>query len=228
MAPKPPPPDLDDVDRSVSYFRDRIPMTDEDFDALDEELRGRAFRIAGVNQLALVSDVWEALDDAIANGDSFGDFKAEVSERLSSAWGGEKPWKVENLFRTWTQRAYSAGRYEMMTDPDVKEARPFWEYVEIDDGRVCPICSECGGTVRLADDPWWASHIPPTHSACRCSHVSLTPEEAAGRADDPPPNVEAAPGFGGPPDEDFEPDLSRYPPQLVDAYQRRLDERRNR
>jgi SPP1 gp7 family putative phage head morphogenesis protein len=213
------PPSPEDFDRAEAWFRARISLPDEDFGADVEELvRGRAFRIAGITQFSLVSDVWQALDDAIAKGETLEDFKAKVGDKLAAAWGGDNPHRVETIFRNWVQTAYSAGREEMMHHPAVKPYRPYARYVATLDARTTEICRPIHGTVLPLDDPWWHTHTPPLHHRCRGNKVSLTEEQAREYGVTPmPPPAAPSPGFGLPPQFPSEPDLSKYPPELLNV-----------
>lgn len=214
--PKRPAPDPDAFPEAVRWFRDRLVLTDEEFQALEAASYDEAFTVAGVANLDLVTEVWEAVDAAVANGETLDDFRDRVSEKLADAWGGDEPYRVETILRTNVQRAYAAGRFEQMTHPAVQEARPYWRFSAIYDTRTCPICSPCDGVVLPADHPWWKSHYPILHHACRCHAVTLSASEAEGGVTTDPPAVEAAPGFGMPPaNEPYEPDLSEYPDELV-------------
>ena len=75
-----------------------------------------------------------------------------------------------------------------------------------------------------ADSGWWDSHTPPLHHRCRSTITPLSPDEARdeGIAREPP-DVDPADGFGAPPvDDDWSPDLSRYPEPLRAIVRERL------
>ena len=212
----PPPGNLSGFDTAVAWFRARVPMDEADFADLSDALKAQAFHVAGVTQLELVTQVWEALDAAITDGTTLDDFKDAIQDKLTSAWGGEQPYRTEAVFRTWVQRSYAAGRYETMTSPVVKKLRPYWEFVAIDDSRTSDECSDANGTLLPVDDPYWATHNPPLHVNCRSTVISRTPDDALeqGLTQDPsdtPPQE----GFGDPPDREFKKDLTGYPPALV-------------
>lgn len=203
--------------QAVDWFRQRVPMTESDFARLEAHAHERAFTVAGVAQIDLVQDVWSALDKALAQGDTLEDFQDAVSTRLSEAWGGEQPWRVETVMRTNLQHAYSRGRWEQQSDPDVKELRPFWEFSAIMDLRTTEVCRVCEGTVLNADDPWWQQHNPPLHHQCRSTVISLTPEQAKARgvAVEAPASAPAD-GFGAAPgSDDWHPDLTKYAHELA-------------
>jgi len=148
------------------WFRNRLPVTDDDWDALSDSAKLRAFNVAGVAQLDLVQDVWSGIDEAVSDGTTLAEFRAVVGERLAAAWGGSAPYRVETIFRTNVQSALNAGRYEQQNDPDVLAQRPLLRYSAILDSRTTEICKAAHGTVLPASDPWWHSHQPPCHHAC--------------------------------------------------------------
>lgn len=216
----PPPKDTDDAEQ---WFRERLSLDDDaEFEELSAELRRMAFRVAGVTQLQVVTDVWEALDRAVQDGTTFEDFKDEVATKLYRAWGREDPYRLETIFRNGTQSAYAAGRYDIMTNPVVLKLRPYWEFVAILDEATTPVCETCNGTLLPAGDSFWADHSPPLHHRCRSTLVSRTPEDALEQGvDSEGPGEDAQDGFGGPPVGGREPDLTGYPPALVSALQSR-------
>lgn len=124
------------------------------------------------------------------------------------------------ILRTNVQRAYSVSRYSEMTRPEVKEARPYMRFSAILDARTTPECEESDGIVLPQDDPWWRTHIPPLHFACRSHIVTLSESEAAEEGIDPSgPAVGAADGFGSVPEpSEFDPNLDEYPPDIAAAY----------
>lgn len=211
---------------AMAAFGKRVPMPKAEFEALDQQAREYAFTVAGAAQADLVAEVYEAVGRAIENGTTLDDFKAEVGGKLSEAWGGERPARLETIFRTNVQTAYSEGRHAVFSAPAVKEARPYLRFDTIDDDRRDEDCADCDGVVLPQDDPWWAAHTPPLHFNCRCSFVALSPEEAGEEGiDKRGPGVEADEGFGGRPSEegsDWVPDLRDYPAAVGDVLERIL------
>jgi len=220
-APEPPP-DPFRFDEAVKAFRARVPMTDEAFKAIGEELHARALTVAGVTHLDVVADVWAAVDKAVAKGTTFAEFKKEVREKLVREWGAEKPGRLENIFRTNVQRAYGAGSVQQLQAPAVLRRRPFWRLSVILDGRTSPICSSLANLTLPASDPSWFGRKPPLHFKCRSKLIPLTAAQAAamGVTTDVPETT-AQNGFGEP-SAPWEPDLSKYPPDLVAVYQEKL------
>lgn len=224
-ARKRPKADPNAYDEAVGWFRHRAPVTDGDFARMTGNAHERAFMVTGAAHLDLVTDVWEALDDALARGDSLRDFEEAVSEKLAAAWGGDQPWRVETIWRTNLQLAYSRGRYDQQSAPVVRELRPFLEYSAILDTRTTPHCRDWDGKVLRADDPAWANHTPPCHFNCRSTTITLTDEQARERGIAPvPPSTPASDGFGqAPGPKVWKPDLKKKPAALAEVAKQKLE-----
>lgn len=201
-------------------FRKRTPITRDEFDQLDEDEEEHAFTVSGVQQADMVTEVWDAIGDAVENGTTFEDFQDAVADDLYDSWGAPNAPRVETIFRTAVNQAYNDGREAIYRQPGVMEVRPYWRFVDIDDGDLCELCESCGGVVLHADDPWWDEHRPPLHPRCRCSFEAMTAQEAVdeGLMGEPDAEIDqqVATGFGSDRYDKWEPDLSGYPDEIGD------------
>lgn len=188
---------------AIDRLRALVPMTKDEWLALEETARARAFTVAGIAEADLVGEVLQSIDAAVSQGVAFDEWAASIGDRVTSAWAGtvENPsWRLETIFRTNTQHAYAAGRHEQMAHPDVVDDRPFWMFSCVLDHGTTPCCRNAHGTVLPADHPWWQTHTPPMHFNCRSDLIALTEEEAVrygytpGRR--PPAGCDPAKGFG--------------------------------
>ena len=189
-------------EEASKWFREKIPLTKEEWTTLQEDARRRGFFISGVTYLDLLADVWFYILEAIDKGVPYGEFAKAVGPKLAAAWGQPRPYHLENVFRTNIQSAYSAGRWKQLQDPAVRQSRPYWMFDAVLDSRTTTICKSRNGVVRPADDPWWKANWPPLHYQCRSGVRALTQEEATKRGistelpEEPPLE-----GFGGAPGE---------------------------
>jgi len=186
-------------------------------------LRARAFTVAGVASLDLVTETWQSIARGIEQKQSFADWSAEMGPKLESAWGGAKPGRLETIWRTNQQSAFSAGRWARMTDPDAIDLRPYVQFDATLDGRTTALCKECSGHVVKIDSDWARAHTPPLHFNCRSAWITLDEDEAAELGiSHKPPNVDAHPGFGQAPDatapDELAVALSEYPQELQQAF----------
>lgn len=210
---------------ALDWFKKRYPSID--IGTLRKWAADRAFIIAGVAELDVVTQVHNEIQRAIDDGTGFDDFKKSVTDSLESAWQNNDAtptnvgWRVETIFRTNIQKSYNAGRWQQIHDPDVLEYRPYLMFDAILDSRTTDICQERNGTILPADDDFWNSNNPPLHFNCRSSLRSLSQAEGDRRGvSDSAPDVEdAADGFGSAPDDDaWEPSAADYPRELWNIY----------
>lgn len=205
---------------ALSWFQEKLVLPPEEYYALEQAARAKAFTVSGLADLDMTSDVWEAVGRAIQEGTSQEDFVRSVSEMLEGQWG-EGGSRLETIFRTNVQSALSIGRFEQNNAPAVRATHPFQRFDAVEDEATTDICRMLDGQVYRADDPFLLSHNPPLHFNCRTELTAITEEEAGeagGVSDHPPDGVGPAEGFGQVTQE-FEPDLSSRPPELASLYE---------
>ena len=138
--------------------------------------RQLAFTVSGLASLDQIQQVKDSLDKAIANGQSFNDWKKSVD-----AMGFGLPnYRLDNIFRTNLQGQYMAGKWEQFERN--KANRPYLMYDAINDSRVRPSHLALDGVIRPVDDPYWNTHSCPNGFRCRCSLLSLTEKQAQARS----------------------------------------------
>jgi SPP1 gp7 family putative phage head morphogenesis protein len=153
-----------------------------------------AFTVAKMMSLDLLRDTRAAVDKALAEGQSFEQFREGIEGRLVQAgwWGkaemkdpvtGEmktvqlgSPRRLRTIFRTNLQTAYAAGHWQEIQD--TKASAPYLMYDAVDDDRVRDEHAAWDGTILPADDPWWNAHMPPNGWNCRCGVVQLSEAQA--------------------------------------------------
>lgn len=219
-------PDFTDhpMGKAIEFFRKKRVVTPEAWKKLDAQARKRAFSVAGMTSEAMLEDVKSELTNRIADGADLRDFKRYARERLTSAgWTPANPSHVETIFRTNVQSAYSGGRYQQMTHPDVLALRPYWQVLTPNDGppRQRPNHQAAHLRVFAADDPVFPDAWTPWDYNCRCRFRSLSPRqfESGGYTVTPGSWLAAhdlpAPGFtggGGGPSGDFTVDTPKPEP----------------
>ncbi len=223
--------DPTDNEEAIAWLRSRVPLTDEEWQKLTGSAKRKAFKVAGVAQIDIIADTLRAAQAAVANGTTLADFKKTIGPKLEQAWAGsvDNPaWRLETIFRTNVQSAYGAGRWRQMKAPAVTKYRPYWQLDTVKDLRQSDICKAFNDppVILPHDDPFWDTHTPPLHHNCRSGIRSLRKSQAeAAGITEKAPDVDAAKGFGGLPDEsEWDPDPKAYPPELAPAVQKVIDE----
>jgi SPP1 gp7 family putative phage head morphogenesis protein len=215
---------------AIKYWRSKVALTDDEFNALVDKSNDTAFRIAGISDLDVIEKVWVALDDALDYGEDFQAFKNRVTDSLIKNWGesvANPGARIENIYRTNIQSAYQAGhRKEAMRNRD---DRPYGLFTIINDSHTSDICSdiddELDGKAISLDDPIWKKIWPPNHYMCRSTVITLTHDEAVaeGIIEPDEDDVEVAEGFDKTPDEEVDIDPEEYPDELMADVRRFLE-----
>lgn len=210
-------------DEALEQMRARTPMPAEQFYALQDQARLKAFTVSNVGQMDVVQQVLGSLETAIEQGTDLQSWKDEIGPALEAAWQGEvenPAHRLDTIYRTNVQTAFSHGRVRQMREPAVAGLRPFFLFDAVNDHRTTDICSARDGVLLPADDPWWLTNTPPLHFKCRSGIRSLRRAQAERRGGVNPPDREVefnAPGkgFGAAP--------SRSPAQQVAPFSPAVD-----
>lgn len=158
-------------------------------DMMHEE-HSRGFTVAKVASLDILHDIRAAVDRAISQGDTFEQFRREITPELQRRgwWGrsemtdpltGERrevqlgsPRRLRVIYDTNLRMAHAAGRWEGIER--TAQARPWLRYVAILDDRTRDEHRDWHDTILRWDDPWWNQHNPPNGWNCRCTVQQLS------------------------------------------------------
>lgn len=149
---------------AIEFFRQKLNMPTATWKDIWQEMHTRAFTVAGAMKADLIQDLREAVDKAITEGVSLNEFRKDFDKTVQKhgwAYKGGRNWRTNVIFHTNVRTAYSTGRYNQMTDPDVLKARPYWEYRHGDSINPRPHHLAWDGLTLPADDPWWDTHYTP-------------------------------------------------------------------
>lgn len=184
---------------------------------LQEAARKRAFTVAWTSSAQVLSDVKASLEKALAEGQSFQDWKKGLAAQLAGRWSTTDA-HLETIFRNNIQAAYNAGRWRTARNPLTLKLRPFWKLTILLDDRTSKYCRPLASppVILPAEDPWWDSNYPPRHHRCRAVVVTLTRREAErqgtlSKAPKTPPQLGwgSTEGFA-----DWQPDPAGYDPEI--------------
>ncbi|TBV76869.1 phage minor head protein [Pseudoxanthomonas winnipegensis] len=194
-------------ENAIAFFRDKGLLASyswKDVWAQEHEL---AFTVAKMADVDLLADVRDAVDQAIAEGQTLQDFKKAITPKLVKAgwWGTQEqidpltgktelvqlgsPRRLKTIFETNMHTAYAAGEWEQIEEASVDA--PYLMYDAVDDNRTRPQHHAWSGTVLRWDDPWWDTHRPPNGYNCRCSTIQLSKYDLRGMGKDGPDQAPA-------------------------------------
>lgn len=175
---------------AIEYFQSKGYKIGFSWRDVWQEAHAKAFTVAGVTKMDVLTDIREAVTDAIAKGTTFQEFENRLTPLLKKkGWYGSgniadketgeisgkrlAGRRLRTIFETNVQSSYMAGRYQQFMR-NVDE-RPNWEYVAVMDSRTRPAHRALNGQIFPFDDPFWRSFYPPNGYRCRCrvrSHSS--------------------------------------------------------
>lgn len=175
---------------AVAYFESKGYKVSFNWHELDQAAHAQAFTVAKAASLDVLADIRAALKTALAEGKTEAWFRKDLEPKLrAKGWWGKKkmvdprtgeerrvqlgsPARLRLIYRQNLQTAFMAGRYKQMLEN--ADARPWWQYVAVLDGRTRPSHKVLGGRTFRFDDPFWSSHYPPNGFNCRCRVRALS------------------------------------------------------
>jgi len=155
---------------ALEALRDRLGLTPDEFEALEVEARSRAFRVAAVWDMKLLSDIHRELAASIEAGETSRDFRRRLPEMaIRNGWSGENPWHADVVHFQNFAMAHAAGRYGEYREFGIEH----WRFVA--NGDSCPICApQVGKVFKLSDRRFF----PPLHFWCDCEDEAVFEGEA--------------------------------------------------
>lgn len=175
---------------AIAFFERKGLKISWDWQEVWRHANTRAFTVAKLTRLDVLTDIYNALDEDLKQGGAFPQFLDKMQPLLmAKGWWGQReqtnrmtgeirkvtygtPWRLETIYETNMQSAFMAGRYAgMMAATDTA---PYWEYSAIMDSRTRPQHAALNGLVFRYDDPFWTAWYPPNGFRCRCRVIPRT------------------------------------------------------
>lgn len=119
----------------------------------------------------------ETVNDLIFSGANARQGRMKLTEVFEKLGLTKNTYRLEAIFRTQTQIAYSAGRWQADQDPAVQEILWGYEYSTVGDDRVRPEHEAMDGVKLPKEDPFWEVWFPPNGWNCRCQAIPIFQEE---------------------------------------------------
>ena len=178
--------------RAIEYFNQKgYAITWRWWEAW-EDAHARAFTVAKVTKQDVLETIRNALEKALAEGQTEAQFIKELQPLLEKlGWWGKKsvvspdgveelvqlgsPRRLQTIFRTNMRVAYAAGRYRQQKEN--VDSRPYWQYIAVMDERTRHSHGALNDKVFRHDDPIWDHIYPPNGFNCRCMVIALSPED---------------------------------------------------
>jgi hypothetical protein len=173
-------------EEQIAFLRQKVALPTRTWRDLEGRAHDRAFVVAGVEKEAVLADLRQAIDDAVAKGERLEAFRKRFDGIVAQhGWiggaGEENPaWRARVIYDTNVRTSYMAGRLKQMRDPDVVRLRPYWQYRHADlrEPKTPRLQHKAWDRIVLRhDDPWWTKHYPPNGWGCTCGVRPLSRRE---------------------------------------------------
>lgn len=190
VAPSPQP-----FAEAVASFGERIPLSHDEYLALDDVARARAFTMgAEISEKTLELGYGSILSN-IAAGEGPDVWRRQFSEFLKLA--GEEPIpaaRLNTIINNATLSSFSSGRWAQINTPGALKAFPYLMYDAVGDDRTRKTHQAQDGKIFPVGHPYWDTWNPQNGHNCRCGTRSLTAAQAKAMG----ANIEATDGDTSP------------------------------
>ena len=182
-------------EKAVGFFRAKGLSASFAWQDMLHDEHDRAFTVAKMLDLDLLSDVQATVDRAISEGWTRQRFRDELTpELMRRGWWGRAEMRdpatgeirdvqlgsvrrLNTIYDTNLRTAYAAGHSERIRANAA--TAPYVMYSAVLDARTRAQHRAWNGKVLRWDDPWWKTHTPPNGWNCRCTRVQLSERDLA-------------------------------------------------
>ena len=179
-------------ENALKAFQTRLADPAPKFSWLDlfNHEHSASFTVAKTAGFDVLGDIGKAIDDAIANGETFQSWSDKLVPILQDkGWWGTGPAfdpetgatvnsrlgslrRLQIIYDTNLRQSYAAGRW--LEIERNKDDAPYLMYKAVHDARTRPQHKAWDGICLPADDHFWLTHYPPNGWNCRCSVISVS------------------------------------------------------
>lgn len=176
---------------NIAFLMSKKPELHFDYDEIKFEAHQRAFTIAKITQIDLLSDIQTSLENAFVEGQSFEKWKKELKPTLQKhGWLGkvvvQKPntkeqkeifvgaSRLKKIFYTNARTAYAQSEARAGYKLPLSE---YIRYVAILDNRTRHTHAQMHGKIAHRKDKFWEKNYPPNGWNCRCAVEFISKDE---------------------------------------------------
>jgi SPP1 gp7 family putative phage head morphogenesis protein len=160
---------------ATEHLRQKVQVPTERYRDLQGLIHAKAFTVAGATKQQLLSDLFNAVGAAIADGETLNDFRKRFDTIVKEhgwSYNGGRGWRTQVIYQNNKNTARAAGRWQQQQRTKAK--RPYLLYLTAGDHRVRKEHHAWDYILLPVDDPFWTSHYPPNGWGCRCRVVSMS------------------------------------------------------
>ncbi|MBD5164586.1 phage minor head protein [Helicobacter sp.] len=169
-------------EQNIEFLKAKKPKLSFNYDEIMHAAHLKAFTIAKVTKLDLLSEIQDSLIKAQSEGKSFESWKKDIKPTLAKkGWLGkvevtnEKTGEIKtiNVNNARLQRIYNTNMRTANAQGRAKaqyalEGEIYLRYIALQDGLTRPSHLKMHGVTLHRDDPFWETNYPPNGWNCRC------------------------------------------------------------
>ncbi|WP_419768571.1 phage minor head protein [Arcobacter sp.] len=176
--------------KNIAYLQEKKKKISFDYKEIEKEAHHKAFTVAKIMQLDILSDVQGSIIQAQKEGKSFKKWKKELTPTLQKkGWWGEKDIinpttgevkkvyigsrRLRTIFETNMRAAHAQGRANNI----YSSTNEYIQYSAIMDSNTRPDHAAYNGIVKHRNDAFWNKNFPPNGWGCRCYVKSLSKKD---------------------------------------------------
>jgi hypothetical protein len=178
------------AEEAIRYFKAKGYKTSFDYRDIEPQEHQAAFTVARCASVDILSDIRAAVDDALANGQSLGEFAKNLTPTLQDKgwWGRQQavdpltgetvdvqlgcPRRLKTIYATNMRRAYSEGQWDRVQDS--AEDLPYLQYHGGQSHHPRAVHLAWDKMVVRVTDPWVKLHYPIKEWGCKCLMTQLS------------------------------------------------------
>ncbi|WP_294967205.1 phage minor head protein [Sulfurimonas sp.] len=178
-------------DEAISYIKGKGLNLTYDYEEMMHQAHHKAFTVAKITRLDLLSDMHEAVQTAIKDGTPFETFKKNIKPTLQKkGWYGTKEItdpktgktkevyigsrRLKNILNTNKEVAYAVGRYKQQSG---FKLATFLQYRALQHGNRRDDHKSKHGVILPREHIWWSTNYPPNGWGCKCYVTAHTKKE---------------------------------------------------
>ncbi|GHU82757.1 hypothetical protein FACS189468_7290 [Spirochaetia bacterium] len=197
---------------ALNYIKNKKLKVGFSYKDVWHEEHATAFTVAKAMQLDVLSDLHNAVTQAVEKGQSFDSFKKSIKPVLQQkGWWGRKNMtdpltgktvdaqlgsdhRLKTIYRVNMRSAYQKGQYDRTMESDL---HPYLMYHIGPSINHRPDHESWDGLVLPKDDAWWDAHLPPNGWGCKCYTRAVTESRKKQYEQNGIPIPPSADGSGG-------------------------------
>lgn len=215
--------------QQIDYLKQKTNLPTQSYKDITSRQHDRAFVVAGAMKADLLNDLHNAVNKAVADGQSFQAFQDSFDDIIGKhGWLNDedekyKAWRARIIYKTNLSTSHAAGRYKQMTSPEMVKLRPYWRYRHntIENPRIQH--EKWNNLVLPVDAAFWRVNFPPNGYGCNCTIDAITERQLRAMGKTKPDDT---PDFDGGERSDFNaapgaawfPDLDKYPEPIAKSF----------